>query len=531
MVLHSGPFKGVNPLVTLVSVIVMAAFIALAILFPQATTALIDQGRTFVTFYFNWWYVGLAASFLIFLLVLAFSKYGRLKLGEEHEKPEFGYFTWFAMLYAAGQGIGIIFWSIAEPIMHLSQGTPFSSAVGNAEAADIAMRLAYFHWGLNAWAIYCIVALGLALMAYRYGKPLSIRYTLYPLLGEKVNGWIGNLIDIIAVFATLFGIATSLGLGVQQINSGLNYLWDVPVNSLVQVALIGVITVLALISVLTGLKRGIKYLSQANMWLTFLLLAFFFAFGPTRYIIGGLLESTGDYLRSVIPLSFYTGSNATAANGAASWQDSWQGWWTVFYWGWWMSWAPFVGVFVARVSRGRTIREFIFGVVGVSSLLSFVWLSAYGGTALYEELFGSGGISEAVSKDVSLALYATFSAMDVGVIGVLAGFFGTVLVATYFITSSDSGTLVITTILSEGDPHPLSRHRVFWGVMEGAVAAVLLLVGGAWALSTLQTAAILSALPFSLIMVLMAFSIVRAVQQDSAFRREYSLKTMMEGKT
>ncbi|MDX5378656.1 MAG: BCCT family transporter [Halomonas sp.] len=531
MVLHSGPFKGVNPLVTLVSVIVMAAFIALAILFPQATTALIDRGRTFVTFYFNWWYVGLAASFLIFLLALAFSKYGRLKLGEEHEKPEFGYFTWFAMLYAAGQGIGIIFWSIAEPIMHLSQGTPFSSAVGNAEAADIAMRLAYFHWGLNAWAIYCIVALGLALMAYRYGKPLSIRYTLYPLLGEKVNGWIGNLIDIIAVFATLFGIATSLGLGVQQINSGLNYLWDVPVNSLVQVALIGVITVLALISVLTGLKRGIKYLSQANMWLTFLLLAFFFAFGPTRYIIGGLLESTGDYLRSVIPLSFYTGSNATAANGAESWQDSWQGWWTVFYWGWWMSWAPFVGVFVARVSRGRTIREFIFGVVGVSSLLSFVWLSAYGGTALYEELFGSGGISEAVSQDVSLALYATFSAMDVGVIGVVAGFFGTLLVATYFITSSDSGTLVITTILSEGDPHPLSRHRVFWGVMEGAVAAVLLLVGGAWALSTLQTAAILSALPFSLIMALMAFSIVRAVQQDSAFRREYSLKTMTEGNT
>ncbi|SFI16208.1 BCCT family transporter [Modicisalibacter xianhensis] len=514
MILHSSPFKGVNIFVTIMSLIVVGAFIVSAILFPDATTAVIDRGRTYVTYYFNWWYVGLASFFLFFLLCLAFSRYGSLKLGRSDDKPEFGYFTWFAMLYAAGQGIGIIFWSIAEPIMHLSQGTPFSSAVSNAEAATVAMRLAYFHWGLNAWAIYCIVALALALMAYRYGKPLSIRYTLYPLFGEKVNGWVGNLIDIVAIFATLFGIATSLGLGVQQINSGLNSLWGVPVSSQIQVILIAVISVLALISVLTGLKRGIKILSEANMWLTFLILAFFFIFGPTRYIINGFFDSLGDYVQNLVPLSLYSGANLVADNAQGSWKDLWQGWWTIFYWGWWMSWSPFVGVFVARVSKGRTIREFIFGVVGVSSLLSFVWLSAYGGSAIYVELFGQGGISQVVSQDLSLALYATFDAVDAGTVGTLAAFFGTILVATYFITSSDSGTLVLTTILSEGNPHPLARHRVFWGVIQGVIAAVLLLAGGTWALSTLQTAAILSALPFSIIMLLMAYSIYRAVNEE-----------------
>ncbi|MDN3558050.1 BCCT family transporter [Halomonas maura] len=514
MILHSGPFRGINPLVASLTLGIIGLVVAAAVFFPQGLTTATDVGRSYITYYFNWWYVALAAVFLFFLIGLAISPYGKFRLGKDDERPEFGYFAWFAMLYAAGQGIGIIFWSIAEPMMHLSQGTPFSDATNSSEAATVAMRLAYFHWGLNAWGIYCIVALSLALMAYRYGKPLSIRHTLYPILGKKVNGWIGNLIDIIALFATLFGIATSLGLGVQQINSGLNFVWDVPISVSVQMVLIAAITLLALISVLTGLKRGIKYLSEANMWLTFILLGFFLVFGPTRYIINNFLDSIGDYFVHVIPLSFYAGANEVADNGSGSWKDVWQGWWTIFYWGWWMSWAPFVGVFVARVSRGRTIREFIFGVVGVSSILSFVWLSAYGGSAIFVELFGGGGITDMVANDVSLALYATFEAIDSGIIGLIAGVLGTVLVSTYFITSSDSGTLVVTTILSEGDPHPLSRHRLMWGIIEGVIAAVLLVAGGAWALTTLQTAAILASLPFSIIMVLMAFSVYKAVSQE-----------------
>lgn len=521
MILHSGPFRGINPLVASLTLVIIGLVIAAAVFFPEGLTAATDVGRSYITYYFNWWYVALAACFLFFLIGLAISPYGKLRLGRDDERPEFGYFAWFAMLYAAGQGIGIIFWSIAEPMMHLSQGTPFSDATNSPEAATVAMRLAYFHWGLNAWGIYCIVALSLALMAYRYGKPLSIRHTLYPILGDKVNGWIGNLIDIIALFATLFGIATSLGLGVQQINSGLNFVWDVPISVDVQMVLIAIITVLALISVLTGLKRGIKYLSEANMWLTFIILGFFLVFGPTRYIVNNFLDSIGDYFVHLIPLSFYAGANEVASNGGGSWKDVWQGWWTIFYWGWWMSWAPFVGVFVARVSRGRTIREFIFGVVGVSSILSFVWLSAYGGSAIYVELFGGGGITDMVAKDVSLALYATFEAIDSGIIGLIAGVLGTVLVSTYFITSSDSGTLVVTTILSEGDPHPLSRHRLMWGIIEGVIAAVLLVAGGAWALTTLQTAAILAALPFSIIMVMMAFSIYKAVSQEKKLGLEF----------
>ena len=319
------------------------------------------------------------------------------------------------------------------------------------------------------------------------------------------------MIDVIAVFATIFGIATSLGLGVTQINAGLNHIWDVPISEAVQLVLIAAITAIALCSVLSGLDRGIKWLSQVNMWLTIILLVFFFAWGPTRYLLVSLGDATLSYVMNLFKFSVYVESVPVEAN---RWSDMWQGWWTTFYWGWWMSWALFVGVFVARVSRGRTVREFIFGVVGVSSLLSFVWIVAYGGTALWAELFGPGSVSDAVSANVSMALFATFEAMEVGTIGVVAGVLGTILVTTYFITSSDSGTLVVATILSEGDEHPMFRHRVIWGTFEGVVAAVLLVAGGSAALSTLQTAAIIAALPFSLIMVLMCIAIIRCLSRE-----------------
>lgn len=508
MLTRTGPFRGVNPHATLISAGVVLAFVALTLALPARSAAWIDSARTFVTFFFSWWYVALAGFLLLFLIVIAASRYGSLRLGDPEDRPKYGYFTWFAMLYAAGQGIGIIFWSIAEPMFHFSGGTPFNGATGTPEAADAALQVAFFHWGLNAWAIYCVVALALAFVSYRLKKPLGIRYTLYPLLGDRVEGRIGVMIDVIAVFATVFGIATSLGLGVTQINSGLNYLWGVPMTVPIQMALIAAITAIALCSVLSGLDRGIKWLSQINMWLTIVLLAFFFLWGPTQFLLLSLLKASAGYLLNLVPFNLYV---EAVPEGASRWSDMWQGWWTTFYWGWWVSWAPFVGVFVARISRGRTIREFVVGVVGVSSLLSFVWIAAYGGTALWVELFGRGGISATVSSNVSMALFATLEAMDLGVVGLIAGILGTVLVMTYFVTSSDSGTLVVTTILSEGNEHPLHRHRIIWGVFQGLIAAVLLLAGGSAALSTLQTAAIIAALPFSIIVLLMCVAIARGV--------------------
>jgi choline/carnitine/betaine transport len=517
MVLQSGPFRGVNPYSSLISATLVLAFVIVTLALPTQSAQWIDNARTFITFYFNWWYILLAGVFLLFLLVIAVSKYGSLRLGDPDERPKYGYFAWFAMLYSAGQGIGIIFWSIAEPTLHFSSGTPFGEEQGTPAAAEKALEVAFFHWGLNAWAIYCVVALALAFVSYRLKKPLGIRYTLYPLLGDRVEGSLGVFIDVIAVFATLFGIATSLGLGAQQINSGLNYVGGVPINATVQLFLIAVITACALASVLSGLDRGIKYLSVANMWLTIVLLAFFFVWGPTGYLISGLWEVTIGYLFNLVPFNLYI---ETVPADATGWGDMWQGWWTTFYWGWWMSWAPFVGVFVARISRGRTIREFVFGVVGVSSLLSFVWIVAYGGTALHAELFGAGGVAAAVSENVAMALYATFDSMQIGVIGVLAGVIGTVLVATYFVTSSDSGTLVVTTMLSEGNEHPLNRHRTMWGVLEGVVAAVLLIAGGSAALSTLQTAAIIAALPFSFLMALMCVALVKGAAAEYRIQQQ-----------
>lgn len=508
MLTRTGPFRGVNPHATLISAGVVLAFVALTLALPARSAAWIDAARTFVTFFFSWWYVALAGFLVLFLIVIAASRYGSLRLGDPEDRPRYGYFTWFAMLYAAGQGIGIIFWSIAEPMFHFSGGTPFNGATNTPEAADAALQVAFFHWGLNAWAIYCVVALALAFVSYRLKKPLAIRYTLYPLLGDRVERRIGVGIDVIAVFATVFGIATSLGLGVTQINSGLNYLWGVPMTVPVQIVLIAAITAIALCSVLSGLDRGIKWLSQINMWLTLVLLAFFFFWGPTQFLLLSLLKASAGYLLNLVPFNLYV---EAVPEGASGWSDMWQGWWTTFYWGWWVSWAPFVGVFVARISRGRTIREFIFGVVGVSSLLSFVWIAAYGGTALWVELFGQGGISAAVAINVSMALFATLEAMDLGVIGLIAGILGTILVVTYFVTSSDSGTLVVTTILSEGNEHPLHRHRIIWGVFQGLIAAVLLLAGGSAALSTLQTAAIIAALPFSIVVLLMCAAITRGV--------------------
>lgn len=507
--------KGLNPVVTLGSLLVIAGVMLGLLMYQEQAAALFDQVRSGITYAFSWYYVLIAALFLFFNGWLACSRFGRIRLGGDDERPEFGYFSWFAMVFSAGQGIGLIFWSIAEPMFHM-QGNPFSTSAMSAEAAESAMRITFFHWGLHAWSIYCIVALALAYAAFRKGLPLTIRSTLRPLFGRAMDGPWGHAVDILAIMATIFGVATSLGLGAQQINAGLNRLLGLESSVLVQLGLIAVITAVAVFSAVSGVNRGVKKLSELNIILTIALIVFFFIWGPSRFIIMSLVDATGDYLANVIEMSFWTDASKQDPSAWEGWKSSWQGWWTVFYWGWWLSWAPFVGVFIARVSRGRTIREFILGVILVPTLLTFIWIAAFGGTAVSNELFGEASISAAVTKDVASAFFVTIDSMNLGGLGTVALWLGTLLVATYFITSADSATLVLTTIMSHGAIHPAKRHRVFWGGMQGVVAGVLLVVGGAASLATLQTAAIASALPFSFIMLLMCLSLVKALHAEAS---------------
>ena len=499
---ESGFLKGLNPTVAIVSKTLVVVFVLFGALMTDTASEAFTALKDDILFAFKWYYIGIVAFFLFFVVWLYFSPFGHIRLGDDDERPEYSYFTWFAMLFGAGMGIGLVFWSIAEPIYHF-QANPFISEGGTPQAAQTAMRIAFFHWGLHPWAIYVVVGLSLAYFSYRKKLPLTIRSTLYPLIGERIYGPIGHAADILAVFGTVFGVATSLGLGVQQMNTGLNHLFGMEISTANQLLLIAAITTIATASVASGVGRGIRILSELNLWLSFLILAFFLAFGPTRYLLGSLLQNIGDYASHVISLSLWTDANR---------HSPWQGGWTAFYWGWWIAWAPFVGMFVARISRGRTIREFILGVLLVPTLLTFIWLTLFGGTALHMELFGDGGIVAAVKSDLTLALYATFEGMGLGWLGTAAAAVATLLIATYFITSSDSGTLVVNTILSVGDEEPPLLHRVFWGLSEGVVAAVLLLAGG---LSALQTASITAALPFSFIMLAMCYGLVVALRQET----------------
>ncbi|MCZ4280864.1 BCCT family transporter [Kiloniella laminariae] len=515
----SGFLKGLNPTMAIWSKFLVFALVILAFVATKDVGDFFTGINSFLVGTMKWYYLGIVACFLFFVVWLLFSRYGNLRLGKDSDRPEFSYFSWFAMLFGAGMGIGLVFWSIAEPIYHF-QSNPFITAEmsQSPEAAQVAMRITLFHWGLHPWAIYVIVGLTLAYFAYRKDLPLTIRSSLYPLIGERIYGPLGHIADLLAVYGTVFGVATSLGLGVQQMATGLYeitgwsfWITETVVDGVTKVEpalaammlLIAVVSTLATVSVVSGVGRGVKILSEVNLWLSIAILAFFFAFGPTRYLLGAFLQNIGDYLGQVVPLSLWTNANDETSK--------WQGGWTAFYWGWWISWAPFVGMFIARISRGRTIREFILGVLLVPTLLGAVWLTAFGGTALHIELFGDGGIVEAVGADLTSALYVTIDKMNAGFIGTLASIVATLLIATYFITSSDSGTLVVNTLLSMGDEEPPTVHRVIWGLGEGFVAAALLYVGG---LEALQAAAIAAALPFSIIMIFMMIGLVKALRQE-----------------
>jgi choline/glycine/proline betaine transport protein len=453
---------------------------------------------------FGWFYMACIAFFFLFVIYLTFSRFAKIKLGPDDSEPDYSYLSWVAMLFSAGMGIGLLFFGVSEPLTHYAQ--PPKGAGGTVEAANRAMEITFFHWGLQAWAAYIVVGLSLAYFSFRHGLPLSVRSAFYPLIGDRINGPIGHAVDIFAVLGTMFGVATSLGLGVMQVNAGLNFLFDVEVSTFIQILLIVFITGMATISVVAGLDAGIRRISELNMLLALVMLTFILLAGPTATLLSALLQNVGGYLSSMVDMTFNL-----YAYEPIEWMEDW----TLFYWAWWISWSPFVGMFIARISRGRTIREFIIGVLLVPAGFTFLWLGLFGNTALTMELADSGAnLVNAAIQDSPTALYAMLEQLPWST---LMSLVATLLIITFFVTSSDSGSLVIDIITSGGNEDPPVWQRIFWAVTEGTVAAALLLAGG---LSALQAAAISSALPFAFVMLLMCFGLYKGLQMET-FRHPY----------
>jgi len=497
----SGYGFDVHPQVTLISAFVLVLFIALTLIFPDSTQMTFENLLTAITKNAGWFFIFAANAFIVAALYFAFGSYGNIKIGGNDAQPEFSKFGWYAMLLSAGMGIGLLFWSVGEPISHLQSPSPMFGNIDPVSplAAQAAMITTFFHWGIHPWAIYAIVGLGLAFFAYNHGLPLTIRSVFYPLIGNKIYGFWGNLIDVLSVLATLTGLATSLGLGVAQVNAGLNFLFGISIDLKIQVVLIIVITGMATTSVVMGLDGGVKRLSEINMVLAGVFMLLILILGPTVFILSGFSQNIGAYLSKIVEMSLWT---ETFRN------TSWQGGWTIFYWAWWISWSPFVGMFIARISKGRTVREFILGVMLIPSLLSFFWMSVFGGTAVYLQMNGIGDIASAVSKDVSIALFEMLKYLPwtqfLSVIGII-------LVTVFFVTSSDSGSLVVDHLTSGGKLDSPIPQRVFWAVMEGVVAATLLLGGG---LTALQTASVLTGLPFAILLLILIYSLKLGLQQE-----------------
>ncbi|MDC1122135.1 BCCT family transporter [Nitrospinaceae bacterium] len=489
-------FKRTNPPVFIISALIMLGFILMATLFGESSKKIFDSVQSTIVKDFSWVFTISTIMFLIFIFFLLFSRFGRIRLGQPDDKPEFGYTTWFAMMFSAGMGIGLVFWSIAEPIKHFTNPPSIDSQL---PPANLAMGITYFHWGLHAWSVFIVVGLSLAYFSYRKGLPLTIRSCFYPLLGNKIYGPWGHAIDIFAVVGTMFGVATSLGLGAMQVNSGLNFLGDCPENKMTQIVLIVLITACATVSVVLGLEKGISRLSYFNICLSIILIAFLFFLGPTMFILQTFGNGVKDYVSNIFYFSYWSEWIA---------KPRWQSSWTIFYWGWWIAWAPFVGMFIARISKGRTLREFIIGGFFAPVFATFIWLSVFGGTALYLEIFEGAPISQAVSANVSTALFETLAYLPMEKI---TAALSTLVIVTFFVTSSDSGSLVIDILTAGGDQNPPANQRVFWAVTEGVIASVLLLAGG---LQALQTAAIASGLPFALIMIGMCFALFKELRNE-----------------
>ncbi len=518
---QGGLWKGLNPGMALAAKGVVLVFVLATVWDVEAAGAVFGRVRAWIEGTLDWFYVLTVCATLFTCLFLVCSRFGRIRLGDEDSSPEFSRFSWLAMLFSAAVGIGLLFFSIAEPIFYFDNsqaaGYPNNPIADLAGAATLderrathALRATYFHWGLHGWSAYVLVGLCLAYFGFRKKLPLTLRSALYPLIGDRIYGPLGDLVDLLAVFGGVFGIATSLGLGASQMAAGLNVLFGVDPGLLTQVALIAVISVAATLSVVSGVKRGIRRLSEWNIGVSVVLLGCFLFLGPIPWLVSFVATSAAEYLWRVLPMGFWIADDP----GEAAWQNAW----TIFYWGWWISWAPFVGTFIARISRGRTLREFILGVLIVPTGLALVWFGIFGGNAIHLELTAPGGVGTAGIMDLvrsgnyEAALYATIDRMsDTDWLAWAMSAMATLLVATWFVTSSDSGTLVITTFLSMGEPHPPRRFRIVWGLGVGAVAAVLLLADG---LQALQTAAIAAALPVSVVLLFMIAGLLRSLARD-----------------
>jgi choline/glycine/proline betaine transport protein len=494
------PFANkINPPVFVTVAVLTLLFVLFSAMFTDLASAASGALYNWVTAKAGWFYVLVVTGFLAFVTWLALSRFGSIKLGPDDSTPDYSYAVWFAMLFSAGIGIGLMFFGVAEPVTHL-MAPPIGDAQ-SVEAARQAMRLTLFHWGLHGWAIYAAVALSLGYFAFRHGLPLTIRSSLYPLIGDRIYGPIGHAVDVFAVLGTLFGVATSLGLGVMQINAGLNYLFDVPILIPVQIGLIAMITLIATGSVVLGLNGGIRRLSIVNMVLASSLLMFVLLAGPTALLLKALMQNTGNYTAELL--------NMTLNLYAYQPNDDWLSAWTLFYWGWWIAWAPFVGMFIARVSRGRRIREFVVGVLLVPLGFTLMWMTFFGNTAIDMIMHqGLGALADSVAVDSSVALFQFLEQLPwSGATSLLA----TILVVTFFVTSSDSGSLVVDTLTSGGASQTPTWQRIFWAILEGLIAAVLLTAGG---LAALQTATVVSALPFAVIMILMCWGLLRALRRE-----------------
>jgi len=492
-----GPFPRVNRPVFIASALLIVGFIIFGSLFGELAGEVFNQLQSFITHRFRWLFIILMNVAVVFSLYIALSRYGDIRLGHQTEHPEYSLLSWFGMLFSAGIGIGLLYWGTAEPLYHFM--SPPMGQAETVEAAKQAMSISFLHWGIHAWALYCVVALSLAYFHYRRGLPLSIRSVLYPLIGQKIYGKWGHVVDTLAVFGTMFGVVTSLGLGAMQINAGFSNVFGIPNNVPVQLCLIAIITAMATLSVMMGLDKGIKRLSDINIVLTVLLLGFMLFFGPTQFIIDSFIENIGNYVSQLIPLGFWSEAYSNT---------DWQANWTIFYWAWWVSWSPFVGIFVARISRGRTIREFIFGVLFIPMLLLFFWFTTFGGSAVHMELMGNYGLIEAVKADYGSAIFKLIEYYPLTKPLTLVI---VVMIMLWFVTSSDSASLVIDMLTAGGDTNPPKIQRLFWALSQGVIAAVLLVAGG---LSALQAVAIIAGFPFAIVVFVMMYCLWRGLTRD-----------------
>ncbi|WP_391485118.1 BCCT family transporter [Acinetobacter baumannii] len=519
----SGVFKGLNPTVTVASKILVISFVLFCVLQAEQAGKAFEMVSGILLQNVKWFYLGLLTAILGFLFYLMIGRFAHIRLGKDNEKPEFTFTGWISMLFSGGMGVGLVFWSAAEPMWHYASN-PFTPGLSD-ESASMAMQLTFFHWGLHPWAIFCITALALAYFSYRKGLPFSLRSILYPIIGNRIYGPIGHTVDILTIVITAFGVAQSLSMSVLQINSGLNQVFGFENSLSLQFIMLTILCGIATISVVMGINRGMQRLSELNMILAILLIAILLIIGPTRYLFNTLFEATGNYTQNLISMSLW--SDAQKDSG-------WQNWWTAFYWPWWMTWGPFVGMFIARISRGRTIRELIAGVLIVPTLVTAIWMSVVGGSALkveqdarhaYEkhaaalvkagepapEPFTGGPIVKATQADNTRALFTMFDNIDSGTLGKALSIITCLLLATFLITSTDCGTHVLCYMDAEGATETPIKIRIVWGSLIAILAGVLLYAGG---LKAIQSASIIAGFPIAIFLAIMSVTLFKNLRRE-----------------